>query len=194
MAQYQSIPAVTHPANDAEQEDIVKKSIKVRQSVAGAVLLLLCVGFGVVATTQTFLSHRARSRKINLLAGPPAASAALLRATTTTVASAGGREECCAPATGTWDGSNVGSDGGPFEVCYYYAGCTITQLSDPDPVSSCYCWSKSFWNGDNDGWDSCPPSGGGDWKEYGVEELLKTHQVSFCGTPCQDFSGSVTTC
>ena len=192
MAQYQSIPAVTHPANDAEQEDIVKKSIKVRQSVAGAVLLLLCVGFGVVATTQTFLSRRARSRKINLLAGPPAASAALLRATTTT--GTGGREECCAPASGTWNDVNGGTreSDGPFEVCYYYAACTITQLSDPDPVSSCYCWSKSFWNGD--GWDSCPPSGGGIWQEYGIQEILKTKQYSFCGTPCSEFAGSVTTC
>jgi len=205
MAQYQSIPAVTHPANAAEpeEEDIVKTSIHVRRRVTGAVLLLLCVAVGVVATTTTPTTSRSGK---SVLVGttpvsspPPAdATAALLRATTTTtVASAGGGDECCAPATGTWNGlsssTNDDDSNSPFEVCYYYAGCTIPQLSDPNPVSDCYCWSKSFWNGDD--WASCPPSGGGGWQVYDVTEMLKTHQTSFCGnTPCQEFAGSVKTC
>ena len=94
MAQYQSIPAATHQANAEPEEDTVQihKSMMVRRSVAGAVLLILCVGFGVVATTQT-----SRSSRSSILAGTPpavsstpaAAAAALLRATTTTVSAEG---------------------------------------------------------------------------------------------------------
>ena len=148
----------------------------------------------MVATTQTSRSRNSiLADPSPVVSSPPAdANAALLRATTNAVASAGGREECCALASGTWNGNNRGWSDGSFEVCYYYAACTITQLSDPDPVSSCYCWCKSFWNGDN--WDYCPPSGGGGWQEYGIQEMLKTKQYSFCGTPCSKFAGSVKTC
>ena len=212
MVHYQSIPAATHHAN-AEQDDTVKtnKSIMVRRIVAGAVLLILCVGLGVVATTQTF-----RSRRSIILAGPPplvssppaataTATATLLRATTTTMASAGGREECCAPAKGTWNDADLlsgpGSD--PFETCYYWDGCDTTALNDL--VSSCYCWSKSFWNSESnfypngDSWDYCPPNGSL-WIIFDVQEIMQlagqgtTSSGTFCGTPCQDFDESVQTC
>ena len=215
MAQYQSIPAATHQANAEPEEETVQihTSIMVRWSVAGAVLLLLSVGLGLVATTtQTSRSRRSSS----LLAGsppvvssPPAATATatatLLRATTTTMASAGGREECCAPAKGTWNDADLlsgpGSD--PFETCYYWDGCDTTALNDL--VSSCYCWSKSFWNSESnfypngDSWDYCPPNGSL-WKIFDVQEIMQlagqgtTSSGTFCGTPCQDFDESVQTC
>ena len=52
MAHYQSIPAATHQANaEPEEETVQIHKSKVRWSVAGAVLLILCLGLGLVATT-----------------------------------------------------------------------------------------------------------------------------------------------
>ena len=216
MVHYQSIPAATHHAN-AEQDDTVKtnKSIMVRRIVAGAVLLILCVGLGVVATTQTFRSRRSiiLAGPAPLVSSPPAATATttLLRATTTTVAGAGGgdHDHCCAPATGTWSGVSFSEDdddgtGDPYETCYY--SCDLAALKDADTaarVSSCYCWSKSYYAGL---WRDCAPAGG-NWQAYdeetfdsrGDDKNNVPQKVTYCGTPCQEFEkqnidGPVPTC
>ena len=67
--------------------------------------------------------------------------------------------------------------------CY---GCDTTALKDL--VSSCYCWSRSFWsksffNGDS--WDFFLPAGGSGWKEDGVQEMAvkdihEQNEESFC--------------
>ena len=209
MVQYQSIPTVNPHAN-AEQEDMVKihKSVMVRR-ISGAVLILF-IGLGVVATTHTYRSGK------SIIAGTTAATALLRSTTTTTVdnnhgpnddryvtlpdddASVGG-DHCCAPATGTWTGWNNGDDDdggngvtdGPFETCWY--NCDYTALKALD--SSCYCWSKSYYDGV---WNSCTPLGGRPWQEYTIYTIRdmypdqpdsdhENENRSFCGTPCQDF-------
>ena len=188
MVRYQSISAATHHAN-ADQDDTVeikKKSIMVRR-IAGAMIILF-VGLGVVAT------HTYSSGSIIIVAKPvvsstPVAAAALLRSTTTTVTGAGGVDDCCAPATGTkvgrpssWDDDSPFDR--PFETCFIHTGCDTSKLMTDS--SSCYCWSKSFY--DNGGWHSCLPKG------YGAAWEVLADRASCGTTPCQEFDSRVPTC
>ena len=203
MVHYQSIPAATYNEN-WEQDDTVKtnKSSIVRWIVAGAMMILF-VGVGVVAT-RTYRSSRIT------IAGTHAA-ATLLRSTATTVAGTGGGDHCCAPATGIWSGVSFSEDdddgnGDPYETCYY--NCDLAALKDAATaarvsISSCYCWSKSYYEGL---WRNFAPAGG-NWQAYdeetfdsrGDDKNNVPQKVTFCGTPCQEFEtqnidGSVPIC
>ena len=89
----------------------------------------------------------------------------------------------------------------PYETCYYNCDTAALQALD----SSCYCWSKSYYHGDDWGWANCPPVGGRPWKQFnkggdyrmtGQDDEMEPviGQDDFCGTPCQDFDNSVPTC
>ena len=109
-------------------------------------------------------------------------------------------DRCCAPATGTWSGPQNTNDefwdlNHPSEQCY--SSCDPSSLQAL--VSRCYCWSKSYYDGND--WVNCKPEGG-NWQLYGLDGLdssptdhwVSTDQEKFCGTPCQDFDDSVPTC
>ena len=223
MVHYQSIPAATPHAN-AEQDDYtvkIHKSVMVWR-ISGAVLILF-VGLAGFATTHTYRSGK------SIIAGTTAATA-LLRSTTTTGGFTNpikqktvmevvdnvlaryddhgpDHDHCCAPATGTWVGLHEDDDWGnysddaPFETCYTQTNCDVAALMDL--VSSCYCWSKSFYDVTGKTWSECSPAGGRNWQQYDASNIGRkaTIQTTFCGEPCQEFEttnenveGSVPTC
>ena len=163
MAQYQSIPAATHQANAEPEENTVRVHKSQVWWISGAVMILF-IGLGVVATTQTSRSSRSSilASTPPVVSSTPAATAALLRAATTTVSAEG--------ASDMDDYDYVGWQPTTMELSELT--CELTYSDGIDKVQN-DCWKKEAPPN-----SPCNPLNGGDFY-FEYDEYTSTRNEGY---------------